>query len=76
MVASYEKNDTKYPKTALLTTYGYRECMFVSKVGPGVRPVTRVHSWLNMHLHGGVLNSLDNQCVEPAVVRVNFGALP
>ena len=51
MVASYENLYTKYPEnilkkvkilgnSRLLTTYGCRECMFVSKVGPGVRSVT------------------------------------
>ena len=34
------------------------------------------HGGLIMHSHGGVLNSLDDQCVEPAVIRVNFRALP
>ena len=58
MVASYEKmiqSILKLPlkrlrfwdNFRLLTTYGCRECMFVSKVRPGVRSVTLILSFQN-----------------------------
>ena len=43
---------------------------------PGPAPILGVYSGLNMHPLGSVLNSLGDQCMEPAIVRINFRALP